>query len=77
MSSAKRQPEMKTRLEALVDEMLDGSILLTEAAEEFERVFIEKALERNGRHISKTANKIGIHRNTLSKRLTSYEESVS
>ena len=65
---------MKSQIEALVDEMLDGAILLTEATDEFEKVFIKKALERNESHISKTANQIGIHRNTLSKRLNEYDD---
>jgi len=70
-----KQPhELKTRIESLVEDMLDGSILLSEATQEFEKVFITKALERNERHISKTANQIGIHRNTLSKRLTEYDD---
>lgn len=64
---------MSKLIEALVEQMLDGSILLDEAAHEFEKVFISKALERNGRHISKTASKIGMHRNTLSKRINEYE----
>ncbi len=64
---------MNERIEALVEEMLDGSILLDEATREFEKVFISKALERNGRHISKTASQIGIHRNTLAKRITEYK----
>lgn len=64
---------MNKRIEALVEEMLDGSILLDEAAREFERIFISKAIERNGGHISKTASRIGIHRNTLAKRISEYK----
>lgn len=60
-------------MEDLVEEMLDLSILLTEATDEFEKIFIRKALERNDSHISKTAREIGIHRNTLSKRLSEFD----
>lgn len=67
------KPALKTRIESLVDEMLDGSILLDEATAELERIFIMKALERNERHISRTAAQIGIHRNTLSKKLNEYD----
>jgi DNA-binding NtrC family response regulator len=63
---------MRSRLEALIDEMLDGRILLDEALAEFERVYIQKALNRHGNHLSKTAKVLGIHRNTLSKRVSSY-----
>lgn len=52
--------------------MLDGRILLPEALAEFEKIYIEKALDRNGKHLTKTANILGIHRNTLTKRLNVY-----
>jgi len=65
---------MRSRLEALVDEMLNGRILLDEALAEFERVYIQKALNRHGDHLSKTAKVLGIHRNTLSKRVSSYKK---
>jgi DNA-binding NtrC family response regulator len=67
---------MKKRLEALINEMLDGQILLNEALAEFEKVFIERALERNGNHISKTADVLGVHRNTVAKRMASYNGSM-
>ena len=60
---------MRARLEALIDEMLDGHILLPEAVKEFERLYIKKALARNKEHLSKTAQALGIHRNTISKRV--------
>ena len=62
---------MRARLEALIDEMLDGHILLAEAVNEFERLYIKKALSRNKEHLSKTAKALGIHRNTISKRVAS------
>jgi len=65
---------MRARLEALIDEMLDGHILLTEAVSEFERLYIKKALARNKEHLSKTAKTLGIHRNTISKRIANYEK---
>ncbi len=66
---------MRAQLEALVEEMLDGQILLDEAVAEFERVYIEKALSRHKKHLSKTAKTLGIHRNTLSKRVADYQRS--
>ena len=66
--------KMHEQMEALVEEMLDGQILLDEAKDEFEKVFIKKALSRNSRHISKTAHILGIHRNTLSKRIAAYDK---
>jgi len=66
--------QLHLRLGALIDEMLDGRILLEEAAAEFERLYIEKALRRNRQHLTNTAKALGIHRNTLSKRVATYEE---
>ena len=63
---------MRDHLEALIDEMLDGQIMLDEALAEFEKVFIQKALARYNDHLSRTAIALGIHRNTLSKRVASY-----
>ena len=63
---------MRNRLENLICEMLDGRIFLAEAVAEFEKLYIQKALERNGSHITKTADTLGIHRNTLSKRVAEY-----
>lgn len=64
---------MRERMGSLIDEMLDGQIMLTEAICEFQKLYIEKALERNSNHLSKTAESLGIHRNTLSKRVAEYE----
>jgi DNA-binding NtrC family response regulator len=63
---------MRIRLEALIDEMLDGQIMLDEALAEFEKLYIQKALARHKEHLSRTASILGIHRNTLSKRVAAY-----
>ena len=60
------------RLESLIDEMLEGHILLDEALCEFEKLYIKKALARHKQHISNTAAILGIHRNTLAKRVATY-----
>lgn len=64
---------MRARLEALIDEMLDGHILLAEAVSEFEKLYIKKALARNKEHLSRTALALGIHRNTIAKRVAEYQ----
>lgn len=64
---------MRARLETLIDEMLDGRILLPEALAEFEKLYIKKAFLRHQGHLSKTAQVLGIHRNTLSKRVAEYQ----
>jgi len=64
---------MRALLEALIDEMLEGQILLEEALSEFEKLYIQKALSRHNKHLSNTAKVLGIHRNTLSKRVAAYQ----
>ena len=64
--------QLRAQLEALVDEMLDGRILLDEALAEFEKLYIQKAYVRNRKHITRTADVLGVHRNTISKRVSSY-----
>ena len=68
---------MRTRLESLIDEMLEGHILLDEALCEFEKLYIKKAMARHKQHISITAAVIGIHRNTLAKRVATYQKQES
>ncbi len=65
---------MREQMESLVDEMLDGQILLNEAMAEFEKIYIQNALNRCDHHLIKTAEILGIHRNTLSKRVAAYQE---
>lgn len=64
--------QIRLRLEAVIDDMLDGRIMLDEALAEFEKLYIEKAYNRNKRRISHTAAALGIHRNTISKRVNTY-----
>ena len=54
--------------------MLEGHILLDEALGEFEKLYIKKALARNKQHLSKTAKALGVHRNTISKRVATYQK---
>jgi len=68
---------MHARLESLVDEMLEGRILLDEALGEFEKLYIKKALVKNKQHLSNTALVLGIHRNTLAKRVATYKSQDS
>ena len=65
---------MRTRLESLVEEMLEGHILLGEALGEFEKLYIKKALQRNNQNLSKTAIALGVHRNTIAKRAAFYQK---
>ena len=72
-STAKLQPRLKDRLENICIEMIDKGILFTEAVEQFENCFIAEVIKRNQGHLMRTAEHLGIHRNTLTKRLLQYK----
>jgi DNA-binding NtrC family response regulator len=60
---------MRDLLLRLVDQMVDGGIRLDEGRREFERRFIERALTDAHGHLSDTAERLGIHRNTLARKM--------
>lgn len=60
-------------MKTMIDELVKSRILLNEAVGEFEKLYIQTALERNSGHLSRTADTLGIHRNTLAKRVSEYE----
>jgi DNA-binding NtrC family response regulator len=72
-ATAKLQPRLKDRLESICVEMIDKGILFSEAIEQFENCFIEEVVNRSDGHIMRAAERLGIHRNTLTKRLTHYK----
>lgn len=63
---------MKDQMEALVSQMVDGGILLEEAVGEFEKRFIKAAMEGSNGNQSRAARTLGIHRNTLSRKLEKF-----
>lgn len=63
---------MKEQLEALVGQMVDRGILFEEAVTEFEKKFIKRALDRTKGNLSRAARLLGIHRNTLSRKIGLY-----
>ena len=60
---------MKDQLESLVNQMIEQGILFTDAVSEFEKKFIKQVLEKNNGNHSKAAVALGIHRNTLSRKV--------
>ncbi len=66
---------MKAELEELVDRMITRGIYFEEAVKEFEKRFILNVVNRNQKNLCKAAVELGIHRNTLSKRLQEYDYS--
>ncbi|HVS74051.1 MAG TPA: helix-turn-helix domain-containing protein [Candidatus Acidoferrales bacterium] len=64
---------MKDQLEGLVNQMVEHGILFDEAVGEFEKRFIKRALDRANGNQSRAAQALGIHRNTLSRKLGQYK----
>jgi len=64
---------VKEQLELLVGMMVERGILLEEAVIEFEKRFIKRALERSNGNQSRAAKSLGIHRNTLSRKVGEYK----
>lgn len=64
---------MKDQLEALVNQLVERGILYEEAAAEFEKRFIKKVLDNHRGNQSRTAQALGMHRNTLSRKIELYK----
>jgi len=64
---------VRDQLEALVGQMVDRGILFDEAINEFEKRFIRRALDRSKGNQSRAAKLLGIHRNTLSRKIELYK----
>jgi Fis family transcriptional regulator, factor for inversion stimulation protein len=64
---------VKDQLEGLVSQMVEKGILFEEAMGEFEKRFIKRALERAQGNQCRAAKMIGIHRNTLSRKIGEYK----
>ena len=64
---------MKDQLDALVVQMVERGILFDEAMAEFEKKFIKRSLDRNKGNQSRAAIAMGIHRNTLSRKMGIYK----
>lgn len=60
---------MKDQLEALINQMIEHGVSFEDAVAEFEKKFIKKVLEKSKGNQSKAAGELGIHRNTLSRKL--------
>jgi len=64
---------LRDDLSALVQQMLDRGIMFDDAQREFERVFIVRALVKTNYNVCKAAKITGLHRNTLSRKMSAYK----
>jgi DNA-binding NtrC family response regulator len=63
---------VRDQLEKLVQEMLDKGILYDDARREFEKMFISRALHRSKGNLGDAADLLGLHRNTIARKVTEY-----
>jgi len=64
---------MKQTFEELVDHLMGGGFFLEEAVEILERTLITRALERTACNRSAAAKLLGIHRNTLQRKMSDFK----
>ena len=63
---------MREKLETLIQEMLDRGVRYEDARQEFEKVFITRALQRSKGSVGDTAELLGLHRNTIARKMVEY-----
>jgi len=61
------------RLDKLVEEMVDKGVQFEDAVHEFEKRFISRMLGSCDGCVTKTAGALGIHRNTLTRKMGEYK----
>ena len=63
---------MRDQLDKLVQEMLEKGILYDDARREFEKMFIARALQRSKGNVGDAADLLGLHRNTVARKMSEY-----
>jgi ActR/RegA family two-component response regulator len=68
---------MKEKMQQLVAELVAKEIPIEVAMREFEAVFLREVVSMNGGNISATSKQLGMHRNTLSKKVRQHPHRMS
>jgi DNA-binding NtrC family response regulator len=63
---------VRDQLDKLVSEMLDKGVLYDDARCEFEKMFIARALQRTKGNLGSAAEMLGLHRNTVARKVAEY-----
>ncbi len=63
---------LRELLDRLVSAMVNGRITLDEGRRAFEARFIQQVVEEHDGHLGDAAERLGIHRNTLARKITEY-----
>lgn len=64
---------MKDQMEKLIAELVEGGVFFQDAVSEFENRFIRRVLEVHRGNQSQSAKALGIHRNTLGRKMEEYK----
>ena len=64
---------MKQTFDRLVDDLMDRGFFLEQAVEILERTLIARTLERTGGNRSAASKLLGIHRNTLQRKMLDFK----
>jgi Fis family transcriptional regulator len=64
---------VKSKLDALIEELVEKGIRLPEARREFEKRFIAHVLSNHKGNVSRAAQQLRMHRNTLGKKIGDYK----
>jgi DNA-binding NtrC family response regulator len=63
---------VRDQLDKLVQELLEKGVLYEEARREFEKMFISRALQRSKGNVGNAAELLGLHRNTIARKISEY-----
>lgn len=64
---------MKEKFESLVEHLVGNGFFLEEAVEILEKTLIARVLDESGGNRSAAAKRLGIHRNTLQRKMLEYQ----
>jgi DNA-binding NtrC family response regulator len=63
---------VRDQLDRLVQELLEKGVLYDDARREFEKMFIARALQRSKGNVGNAAEMLGMHRNTIARKISEY-----
>jgi len=63
---------VREQLDRLVSDMLDKGVHYEDARREFEKLFIARALQRTKGNVGDAAEMLGLHRNTIARKVAEY-----
>jgi Fis family transcriptional regulator, factor for inversion stimulation protein len=63
---------LKEQLDRLIDELVARGVRYEDAQREFEKKFISRILTKADGNLCQAADLLGMHRNTLSRKITEY-----